>query len=75
VVSAEAPAIGPPNATMSGLVSSEQIRDLPLTGQKPRLAGATQLRTFADRTASPRRSMAKIHLSINGIGRMQCCIC
>jgi carboxypeptidase family protein len=66
-VTAEAPLIETTNATVSGLVSQDQMRDLPLNGRSVDSLALLSPGVFANRAASANATVGPgIHLSING---------
>jgi carboxypeptidase family protein/TonB-dependent receptor-like protein len=66
-VTAEAPVIETTNATLSGLVSQDQIRDLPLNGRSIDRLALLSPGVFANQTTSRNASVGVgIHLSVNG---------
>jgi carboxypeptidase family protein/TonB-dependent receptor-like protein len=66
-VTAEAPLIETTNATVSGLVSQDQMRDLPLNGRSVDTLALLSPGVFANRTTSRNSAVGVgIHLSVNG---------
>jgi carboxypeptidase family protein/TonB-dependent receptor-like protein len=63
----EAPAIETTNATISNLVSQEQMRDLPLNGRSVDNLALLSPGVFSNRTTQPNQTVGMgVHLSING---------
>jgi hypothetical protein len=66
-VTGEAPQIETTNATISGLVSQDQIRDLPLNGRSVDQLALLSPGVFANRTSTANTTVGLgMHLSVNG---------